>query len=171
MNGRHTSRTDLPLTAGGERKAIALGQRLAGIEFSAVYSSPMGRALRTAELAGFPTPIVSPLLKEFDYGSYEGLTTAEIQRERPGWELFRDGCQGGESPREVYQRAGAFIDEALTHGDNVLAFAHGHILRMVAVVFLGLRAEVAAQLSLDVATIGILREGDRGHLLQRWNAV
>ncbi len=145
--------------------------RLSSLKFAAVYSSPRQRAVRTAELAGFVAPIVTPLLEEFDYGDYEGLTSRQVHEDRPDWELFRDGCPNGESPEQVYRRALTFIQEALGHEGLVLAFAHGHVLRMVAVAFLALPAVTGALLSLDVATISILRNGERGHLLQRWNSV
>jgi probable phosphoglycerate mutase len=131
----------------------------------------MQRALRTAELAGFNDPLVTPLLMEFDYGLYEGLTTAEIRRASPGWELYRDGCPGGESPGEVYARANRFIDEATSPGDGrVLAFAHGHILRAIAIAWIGAVITLATNLQLDVATLNILRDADHGRVIGLWNA-
>ncbi|TMC10637.1 MAG: histidine phosphatase family protein, partial [Chloroflexi bacterium] len=124
LNGRHTGETDLPLTTRGEERAAALRGRLAGLHFVAVFSSPMQRARRTAELAGFPDPQVTDLLREFSYGEYEGLTSAEIRDSRPGWEIYHDGCPGGESPAEVYARAQQFLDlatRAAARGGDVLA--------------------------------------------------
>ena len=140
------------------------------MKFSKVYSSPMQRALRTAEIAGFPHPEVTPLLKEFDYGDYEGLTTRQIQEKRPGWELFRDGCPGGETPAQVYERARKFIELAASNQDSTLAFAHGHILRAVAVAWMELDITAAARLALDVATLSKLADDARGRLLNFWNA-
>lgn len=130
----------------------------------------MQRALRTAGIAGFANPVVTPLLREFDYGDYEGLTRRRILESRPDWDLYRDGCPGGETPSQVYERACAFIDMAGTNQGRVLAFAHGHILRAVAVAWVGLGIEVAEALELDVATLSILGDGERGRVLQMWNA-
>ncbi len=130
----------------------------------------MQRARRTAEIAGFPHPTVTDLLREYDYGEYEGLTTAQIQGARPGWELYHDGCPGGETPADVYARAQRFIELAIAAGDAVLAFAHGHILRTVAVAWLALDVTVAARLRLDVATLSQLGSTDRGRELVLWNA-
>ena len=131
----------------------------------------MTRALRTAEIAGFPSPTVTPLLCEFDYGEYEGLTTQEIHAERPHWELYKDGCPGGESPQQAYARAKEFIDLAVRAKGPVLAFAHGHILRTITVAWMDLDIRAAARVMLDVATISILREGDHGRVLQVWNSL
>ena len=141
------------------------------MSFDAVYSSPMQRALRTAAIAGFPDPTITPLLKEFDYGDYEGVTTKEIREQRPGWEIYRDGCPGGETPAEVYSRAEEFIRLCKTMSGHILAFAHGHILRAVAVAWLRLHITAAANLQLDVATLSWLREDlDHGRVLAIWNA-
>ncbi|HSS94878.1 MAG TPA: histidine phosphatase family protein [Candidatus Dormibacteraeota bacterium] len=170
-NGRHTGRTDLPLTPEGEEEARALRERLSGLVFDAVFSSPLQRATRTAELAGFPGPRVTPLLSEFDYGDYEGLTTKEIWEKHPAWELYRDGCPGGETPAQVYARAGEFLRLCEAVDGRVLAFAHGHILRAVAVAWLRLDIVAAAGLQLDVATLGRLRDDpDHGRVLAMWNA-
>ena len=107
--GRHTGNTDLPLTADGEAKAAALRPRLASIHFDIVYSSPMQRARRTAELAGFPSPQVTDLLREVDYGDYEGLTSGQIHETNPSWEIYSDGSPGGETPVQIYSRAQQFI--------------------------------------------------------------
>src|SRR2546429_267687 len=115
LSGRHTGTTDLPLTPRGEDKARALRQRLSGIQFDAVYSSPMQRAWRTAELAGFQNPQITPLLQEVDYGRYEGLTTKQIHESDPDWELYKDGSPGGETPQQIYTRAQEFIALATRH--------------------------------------------------------
>ena len=131
----------------------------------------MKRAMRTAELAGFADPVIAPLLKEVDYGRYEGLTSEEIHKSDPGWEVYKDGSPGGETPAQIYTRAGDFIDLATAGGaERVLAFAHGHILRAVAVAWIKADITVAAALQLDVATLSILRGADHGRLIGLWNA-
>ena len=131
----------------------------------------MQRARRTAELAGFADPEVTPLLQEVDYGHYEGLTSAEIHEQNPSWEVFKDGCPGGETPDQIYARARRFIDLASTHGESrVIAFAHGHFLRAVGVAWIHASINLASSLSLDVATLSILRDGDRGRVIAMWNA-
>jgi probable phosphoglycerate mutase len=169
LSGRHTGSTDLPLLPDGEAQARRLRERLRGLHFAQVYSSPLQRARRTAELAGFPDPRTTPLLREYDYGEYEGLTTAEIRHRSPVWELFHDGCPGGETPSQVYERAQAFLDDALEVEGAVIAFAHGHILRAVACAFLERDVTLAAQLSLDTGTLSVLRDSDHGRLMQSWN--
>jgi probable phosphoglycerate mutase len=168
-SGRHTGSTDLPLLPEGEARARQLGERLRGLTFARVYASPLQRARRTAELAGFRDPTVTPLLREYDYGDYEGLTTAQIHHQSPVWELFHDGCPRGETPAQVYERAQAFVDEALETEGAVIAFAHAHILRAVACAFLERDITLAAQLNLDTAALSALRDSDRGRLLQSWN--
>jgi probable phosphoglycerate mutase len=158
------------LTKHGEEEAAQLGPRLKGTNFDAVYSSPLQRATRTAEIAGFPNHQVTPLLREVDYGDYEGITTKTIHDARPGWELYRDGCPGGETPAQIYDRALEFIVLAESTGGRVLAFAHGHILRAVAVAWMSLDITAAARLLLDVATISVLRHDEHGRLLAVWNA-
>ena len=127
--------------------------------------------MRTAALAGFEHPEVTDLLKEVDYGRYEGMTTSEIHESDPDWEIYRDGCPGGETPEQMYARAGRFI--ALVAGSQssrVIAFSHGHILRAIAAAWINAGILLAARLQLDVATLGILREADRGRVIALWNA-
>ena len=137
----------------------------------AVYSSDLQRAVRTAELAGFPSPTVTPLLREYDYGSYEGLTSAQIWERRPGWELFRDGCPDGEQPEQIYERARSFISLLQDLEGAVLAFAHGHITRTLAVAWTELPVTAAARLALDTAALSVVIENDRGRQIKRWNRV
>lgn len=173
LSGRHTGGTDLPLTPHGEEQAASLQARLKKIHFDAVYSSPLQRARRTAELAGFPKPELTPLLEEIDYGEYEGKTTQEIHQLRPAWELYNDGCPGGETPEQMHARAEAFISLASIDppvSGRVLAFSHGHFLRAVASTWMGLGIREAGALYLDVATLSILRQGDTGRVLALWNA-
>ena len=159
------------MTERGEERAEALGLQLSVVRFDAVFSSPLQRALRTAYLAGFEHPEVTPLLHEVDYGDYEGLTTDEIHRTNPGWELYADGSPGGETPAQIADRAAKFID--LVTGLNkprAIAFAHGHILRAISATWIHAGLAVAAGLELDPATISILHEGERGRAIRLWNA-
>ncbi len=131
----------------------------------------MQRALRSAHLAGFPTPRITSLLEEANYGQYEGLTSSQIQETNPGWEIYHDGSPGGESPAQLYARAQRFISLVDTGGNKrLIAFSHGHILRALAVAWIGSDITVAAGLQLDVATLSILREGDHGRVIALWNA-
>jgi probable phosphoglycerate mutase len=169
--GQHTGRTDLPLLPEGEEQARRLGELLSGVRFDAVWSSDLGRALRTAELAGFEHPTVTPLLREFDYGEYEGVTTAEIRQARPDWELFRDGCPGGESPAEAAARARAFLVGLAVVDGAVAVFSHGHLMRALATSWVHVDISTGAHLGLDASAVGVLHQGDRGRLIQRWNWV
>ena len=135
-----------------------------------MFSSPLQRARRTAELAGFPDPQLTELLREVDYGEYEGMTTKAIHESRPDWELYKDGSPGGESPAQIYARATAFITLASTISGRALAFSHGHFLRAVAIAWMGLDITAAATLYLDVATLSLLRNDDHGRVLAMWNS-
>ena len=168
-SGRHTGRTDLPLLPEGEARAAQLRPRLQGIRFHRVYTSPLVRARRTAELAGFPDATPDDLLLEYDYGEYEGLTSAQIHESRPGWELYRDGCPGGETPSQVYERARRFIAEAERDQGAVLAFAHGHILRAIGAAFLEQPVVFAARLWLDTAALSFVQDGAKGRIVGFWN--
>jgi probable phosphoglycerate mutase len=171
LEGKHTGRTDVPLTKRGEAKARLLGERLRGLRFDAVYTSPMQRAQRTAALAGFAEHEVTPLLQEYDYGEYEGVTTAQIKETRPDWQLFRDGCPGGETPAQVYDRARRFVElVGRRQAGTFIAFAHAHILRTVATAWLREPVLLAERLSLDTAALCLLREADRGRVMQLWNS-
>ena len=135
-----------------------------------MYSSPLQRARRTAELAGFPDPRITPLLREVDYGDYEGLTSKEIHGARPDWEVYKDGCPAGESPAQIYARAQEFITLVSAGAGRVLAFAHGHILRAIAVAWIDVDITVATGLDLDVATLSVMSENGHGRVLTMWNA-
>ena len=162
----------MPLLPEGEKRARSLRRRLAAEKFAAVYASPLRRAYRTAQLAGFPDPIVEPLLREWDYGEYEGITTVQIHARRPGWNLWLDGCPGGESIGQVRQRAELFLELVLANVSGpVIAFSHGHFLRVLALVFLDLPDGAGERLSLETASVSVLREGERGRLLQLWNDI
>jgi probable phosphoglycerate mutase len=139
LSGQHTGRTDLPLTANGERNARRLGERLKGLTFLKVFTSPLQRASRTCELAGFgPVAERDPDLVEWDYGRYEGLRSAEILAERPDWQLFRDGCPGGESPAQIGERADRVVERVRAVNGNVLLFSSGHFIRVLAARWLAL---------------------------------
>jgi len=145
---------------------------LAAERFATVYASPLQRAYRTAQLAGFANPVVEPLLREWDYGEYEGITTIQVHEKRPGWSLWHDGCPGGESIGQVRNRAERFLELALPGGEGpVIAFSHGHFLRVLALVFLDLPDGAGERLSLETASVSVLREGERGRLLQLWNDI
>jgi probable phosphoglycerate mutase len=139
LTGQHTGLTDLPLTERGERNARRLGKRLGGLVFAKVFTSPSKRAVRTCELAGFGSVAEQdPNLAEWNYGEYEGLRTTEILAKRPGWQLFHDGCPGGESPAEVGKRADHVVKRMREIPGNVLIFSSGHFLRVLAARWLGL---------------------------------
>jgi len=143
ISGQHTGLTDLPLTERGERTARRLGERLKGLKFAKVLTSPLQRAARTCELAGFKSVAeVERDLVEWDYGEYEGRRTAEIRAERPGWELFRDGAPGGESPKQVSERADRIVRRVRAVSGDVLIFTSGHFMRVLAVRWLGLEPTV-----------------------------
>jgi broad specificity phosphatase PhoE len=141
VSGQHTGLTDLPLTTDGERNAVRLGQRLKGMTFAKVFTSPLQRAARTCELSGFGAEAVTdPDLVEWDYGKYEGLTSAEILRERPDWQLFRDGAPGGESPAQIGARADRVVQRLRRVVGDVLLFSSGHFIRVLTARWLGLEA-------------------------------
>jgi probable phosphoglycerate mutase len=155
--GRHTGRTDLPLTEQGERNAQRLRERLAGLVFTKILTSPLQRAKRTCELAGFGAVAeVDPDLVEWDYGNYEGVRTADVRKKRPGWELFRDGCPGGESPAGVAARADRVVARTRAIEGNVLLFSSGHFLRMFGARWLGLEPLAGKYLMLDTASLSAL---------------
>ena len=168
-SGRHTGVTDVELTAEGEGQAREIGALLRSHPFDHVLSSPMTRSRRTAQLAGFPEPELDEDLREVDYGSYEGLTTPEIQRSRPGWELFRDGCPDGETPIRIRRRADRLLARLGGLEGDALVFGHGHTLRALGAGYLGLSVRVATNLALDAGAISILAEGRDGPWLLLWN--
>ncbi|WP_121183440.1 histidine phosphatase family protein [Nocardiopsis sp. Huas11] len=176
---RHTGRTDLPLTEEGERQAEALRPLLAQRELGLVVTSPLVRAVRTAELAGLDDTAVDPDLAEWDYGGYEGITTAEIQRDRPGWNLWRDGVPPGDAdhPGELVEQVGERADRVLAlvtaeldaGGPDVVLVAHGHVLRVLTARWLGLPSADGVLFRLDTATLSTLgREHDRP-VVTSWN--
>ena len=170
LSGQHTGSTDIPLTAQGRLQAVAVGKLLAGRTFDRVFASPMGRARETGALAGFADRVqVHQGLREYDYGEFEGLTTREIWERHPGWELFHDGCPGGESPEQMSKRVDALLEELRELEGNVLLFGHGHCFRSIAVRFLDLPIGTATNLQLDAATISVVSDGRDGPSLLLWN--
>jgi broad specificity phosphatase PhoE len=157
ISGQHTGRTDVPLTGRGERDAQALSGRLQGVRFAEVLTSPLQRARRTGELAGFGETAQADLdLTEWDYGTYEGRRTLDIRAERPGWRLFEDGCPGGETLAAVSVRADRVIARVRALGRDVLVFAHRDILRVLIARWVAWPAPEARRLYLDTVSVSIL---------------
>lgn len=157
LSGQHTGLTDLPLTERGEEAARLLVPRLRAPGFSLVLTSPLQRAARTCELAGFASgAALDADLCEWNYGAYEGRRTAEIRAERRDWDLFRDGCPGGESAAEVAERADRVIAKARAAGGNVLLFSSGHLLRVLTARWLGLPPDGGRLLLLSTASVSVL---------------
>jgi probable phosphoglycerate mutase len=168
---RHTGTTDIPLTAKGEEQARELISKLKGVEFARVLTSPMQRARVTTELTGVrPTAEIAALLMEFNYGEYEGLTSAKIRESRPDWDLWRDGCPGGESAEQALERSRRLLEELDPQDDqNYALFAHGHLLRAVAVAYLGLSLDLCRHLMLRVASISILSYEQQIPAIEVWD--
>jgi broad specificity phosphatase PhoE len=171
-SGRHTGRTDIPLTPAGEEAARKVAGRLRGLSFAAVWSSPSQRAFNTCTLAGFGSgALKKDDLAEWDYGAYEGVTTKEILAERPDWRLFRDGCPNGEQISDVGARADRIVAQLRAVDGNVLVFSSSHFLRVLAARWLGLPPEGGALFVLDTASISVLGyEHDLTEpVIRRWN--
>jgi probable phosphoglycerate mutase len=169
-SGRHTGRTDVPLTERGREQAVALAEALGGRTFELVLTSPLARAADTARLAGFgEVAQTRPDLREWDYGAYEGRTTADIREERPGWSLWRDDAPGGETAAEVAERADRVIDELRSLDSDALVFAHGHLLRVLTARWLRLEASDGRLFALDPATISILGYERETPVIRVWN--
>lgn len=172
ITGQHTGRTDIALTPRGEEQARTLGPRLNGLKIDHVLSSPLRRALRTCELAGFAgVATLDPELLEWDYGHYEGRTLAEIHRERPEWELFRDGCPGGESVSQITERADRLVSRLRGVKGNTLIFSSGHILRLLAARWIDASAALGRRLALDPACVCMLGydHGGLDRVIRLWN--
>ncbi|MBS1847677.1 MAG: histidine phosphatase family protein [Actinobacteria bacterium] len=173
-NGRHTGTTDIALTDHGRAQATALGPELATIRFAQIRTSPMTRAIQTARLAGLvdPEPIIDPDLVEWNYGDYEGVTSDEIHRDRPGWTIFADDAPGGETADQVAARVDRVL--ARTKGDvdgggDVALVAHGHVLRVLASRWLGRSGRFGSHLALDAASLSVLGTEHDVPLLRTWN--
>ena len=170
LSGQHTSRTDLPLIEAGRERAAALGPLLAGWDFSLVVTSPLRRARETCELAGLGDRAeVWEDLREWDYGEYEGLTTPQIREERPDWFLWRDGCPGGEQPAEVGARADRVLERMRAVDGDIVAFAHGHIFRVLAARWIELPASGGSRLALNAGALCVLGFERETQVIQRWN--
>jgi probable phosphoglycerate mutase len=168
--GRHTGRTDIPLTAQGREQAKALGAALRERRFALVLTSPLARAAETCRLAGFGDVVLErDDLQEWDYGAYDGRTTAEIREERPGWTLWRDGVPGGETPAEVGARADRVIAELRSADGDVAVFAHAHLLRVLAARWIDLDPSAGGRFALDTASVSILGHHRETAVIQLWN--
>lgn len=171
ITGQHTGRTDLPLTERGELDARRLGGRLVGLTFAKVFTSPLRRAMRTCELAGFGSVAqVDPDLDEWDYGEYEGRLTRDILAEQRDWHLFHDGCPGGESPQQIAARATRVVERVRSVGGDVLVFSSGHFLRVLATCWLDIAPINAQSLMLSTTSLSVLGyEGSSSHpAIQLW---
>jgi broad specificity phosphatase PhoE len=173
LSGQYTGLTDLPLTERGERNARRLEERLRGLSFTKVFTSPLQRARRTCELAGFGAVAeTDPDLVEWNYGDYEGRRTEEIRAKRPNWELFRDGCPGGESPAQAAARADRVVSRIRAVPGNVLLFSSGHFIRVLATRWIGLEVTANARLFLlstaSLSAVGYDKELSRP-VIRLWN--
>jgi probable phosphoglycerate mutase len=172
-SGKHTSRTDIPLTEHGRKRAEELRDYLKGTKFDAVFVSPMQRARETCEIAGFGSQaVVDDGLKEWDYGIYEGKTTSEIRAEVPGWSVWKDTIFGGETVEHVGERADAVIDRALSavpSGGKVALFAHAHILRILAARWIGLEARAGGLFALGTGSVSVLGWERETRVVEHWN--
>jgi broad specificity phosphatase PhoE len=169
-SGAHTGRTDIPLTPQGEEEALSVGNYLNARPFTLVLTSPLQRARETCRLAGYgEAAVVDPDLREWDYGRYEGRTTAEIQRELPGWSVWDGAVPGGERIEDVAERAGRAIARAEAAGGEVALFSHAHMLRILAACWVGLEPRAAKLLALDTASLSILGRERDTRVISRWN--
>ena len=166
---RHTGRTDVPLTPNGIEQVASLGDYLAKVEFSWVASSPLVRAQETCKLAGFNTPDLLDDLMEWDYGNYEGITLDQIRQSRPDWNLWTDGCPGGEGAAEIGERAKRVLALAREHTGNVLLFSHGHFLRVLAACWLGMQVSGGRLFALQPAAVSVLAFEHDLPVISMWN--
>jgi probable phosphoglycerate mutase len=169
-DGRHTSHTELDLTPEGEDVARRLAERLDGVEFDLVLTSPRVRARRTAELAGYADAHVEPDLTEWDYGDYEGVTTPEIREQVPGWTVWSHPCPGGETAEQVSLRMDRVVARVRDHGGRVLVFSHGHATRSLAARWLAQPVQEGRLFTLDTATISVLGYERESPVVARWNS-
>jgi broad specificity phosphatase PhoE len=170
LSGAHTGRTDIPLTPAGEKSAAGLAGLLWKHDFALVLTSPLQRARRTCELAGYGSVAeLEPDLEEWDYGSYEGRTREQIQQERPGWSIFDDGVPDGETIQQVAARANRVIQRALHADGDVALFAHGHILRILTACWLGLKPDAGRSFALSPAGVSTLGYEHETPVITHWN--
>lgn len=172
LDGRHTGKSDIPLTEVGRRQASSLRDALSSRRFERVVSSPRQRSLDTCRLAGLGDRVeVMDDLAEWDYGEYDGITTRQIRERRPDWVLWRDGCPGGESPDQVGARADGVLAELGGSEGDVVVFSHGHFLRVLAARWVDLETAAGAKLALEVATLSVLGfEHEIDRVIAAWNA-
>ncbi len=173
LSGQHTGRTDIPLTAHGEEQAASLARMLDGKRFGLVLTSPLQRARETCRIAGYgDVAVVEPDLAEWHYGALEGRLTAELVAERPGWSLWKDGPPEGETIEAVAARAGRVIERCLKQEGPVLLFAHGHLLRILASVWIQAEPrEMAQRLALSTASLSVLTREKQTRVIGSWNRV
>ena len=170
-DGRHTGLTEIPLTDQGRSQATALAPALAALDPVLVLTSPLSRAAETCRLAGLGDRAEEePGLVEWDYGDYEGLTSAQIHEDRPGWTIFEDGAPGGETPEQIGARVDGVIERLAAADGLCVAFAHGHVLRVLGARWIGLAPGAGALLGLDTATLSGLGTEHERRALARWNA-
>ncbi len=170
LSGAHTGRTDLPLTAEGERRAGVVRDALKDRPFALVLTSPLLRARETCRIAGYgDVAQVEPNLTEWDYGDYEGKSTPDIRQFRPGWELWKDGVPRGETVERVYARAAQVIERAMEPQGDVALFAHGHILRILTACWLALEPRGGRLFALSTATLSVLGHEREQRVISRWN--
>jgi broad specificity phosphatase PhoE len=170
VSGQHTSRTDLPLLEQGREQAAAMVQKLAGNEYQLVLCSPLLRARQTCELAGFADRAeICEDLMEWDYGDYEGLTTPEIRETNPSWNLWEDGCPNGESPAAIGARVERVLQRFAAIDGIGLAFAHGHVLRVLTARWIEMDVAAGARFKLDAGTVSLLAHERETAVLERWS--
>lgn len=170
LSGQHTGRTEVPLTDNGRQQAERIRPMLAGQTFALVLVSPLQRARETCELAGFGDGAIrEPGLMEWNYGEYEGLTPLQIQAKRPGWLIFKDGCPGGETPKQVSARVDQVVARARAVDGNVALFAHGHVLRVLAARWIGLPPRAGQHFLLGTGTLSILTYYHEIPAVKIWN--
>jgi broad specificity phosphatase PhoE len=172
LSGQHTGKTDIELTATGQLMAKAIGRELAGRRFDLILTSPRLRARETCRLSGYgETAAIDDNLQEWDYGAYEGRTSADIKKEVPNWSLWREGVPGGETSEEVSARVDSVIQRAGRCSGEVALFAHGHVLRVLAARWVGLPPLGGRHFSLDAGSISILGQEHDLRVISRWNFV
>lgn len=172
LSGAHTGRTDLPLTAAGERRAVELGRYLAGRPFVLVLTSPLQRARETCRLAGYgEVAQIDPDLREWDYGAYEGRTSTEIQKDAPGWTIWTSPVPQGETIGQVAARANRVIERASSAGGDVALFAHGHLLRVLTACWLDLPPDAGRLFALDTGSVSVLGYERETRVIARWNVL
>jgi broad specificity phosphatase PhoE len=173
LTGQHTSRTDLPLTEKGAQEARELRERLRGQDFDRVFTSPRLRARQTCELSGWAgRSQTEPDLAEWEYGDYEGRRSVDIREERPDWDIFTDGCPGGESPAQITERADRLIARLRTYTGRIALFSHGHFGRVFGARWIGLPLDQARHFSLGTASVSVLGQSDRpsdAPVIIQWN--